>query len=71
MLARESEVRIIDGTTIRFCSGHIPLAEGVDDQGYTSRVVGVTDRIPLFLPLADQEISSPQVATQELKERLL
>ena len=53
-LAGESEVEIGDGTTIRLHPGHILLAEDVDGQGHISRAVGSSDRISLFLPLADQ-----------------
>ena len=53
-LAGESEVEIGDGTTIRLHPGHILLAEDLTGQGHISRAIGSSDRISLFLPLAEQ-----------------
>ena len=52
-LKGESEVELGDGTKIRLYPGHILLAEDLEGQGHISRAVGSTDRISIFLPLAE------------------
>lgn len=52
-LAGESEVELEGGRKIRLGPGNILLAEDTTGQGHISRAVGSTDRISLFIPIAD------------------
>ena len=52
-LAGESEVELEGGRKLRLGPGHILLAEDTTGQGHISRAIGSSERISLFIPLAD------------------
>ena len=52
-LAGESEVELEGGKKLRLGPGHILLAEDTTGQGHISRAIGSSERISLFIPLAD------------------
>ena len=52
-LSGESEVELEGGKKIRLGPGNILLVEDTTGQGHISRAVGTTDRLSLFIPLAD------------------
>jgi len=52
-LAGESEIELEGGRKIRLGPGNILLAEDTNGQGHISRAIGSSERISLFIPLAD------------------
>jgi quercetin dioxygenase-like cupin family protein len=50
-LAGEVEIGLGDGTVHRFGPGHVTLAEDLDGQGHTTRVVGDQPRVTATIPL--------------------
>ena len=52
-LSGESEIELDGGRKIRLGPGHILLAEDTTGQGHISRAVGTSERISLFITLAD------------------
>jgi len=52
-LAGEVEITVSDGEQRRFGPGTILLAEDVTGKGHISRGVGDSDRLSIFVPLAD------------------
>lgn len=52
-LSGEVEITVSDGQTRRFGPGTILLAEDVTGKGHISRGVGNSERVSIFVPLAD------------------
>jgi hypothetical protein len=52
-LAGESEIELEGGRKIRLGPGNILLAEDTTGQGHISRAISSSERISLFIPLAD------------------
>jgi uncharacterized cupin superfamily protein len=52
-LSGEVEITVSDGQTRRFGPGTILLAEDVNGRGHISRGVGDSERLVMFIPLAD------------------
>jgi hypothetical protein len=52
-LAGESEIELEGGRKLRLGPGNILLAEDTTGQGHISRAIGSSERISLFIPLAD------------------
>ena len=54
-LSGEVEITVSDGETRRFGVGTILLAEDVTGKGHISRGVGNSERLSIFVPLADNK----------------
>ena len=54
-LSGEVEITVSDGETRRFGTGTILLAEDVTGKGHISRGVGNSERLSIFVPLADDK----------------
>jgi hypothetical protein len=52
-LSGEVEITVSDGETRRFGAGTILLAEDVTGKGHISRGVGNSERLSIFVPLAE------------------
>jgi len=52
-LSGEVEITVSDGQTRRFGPGTVLLAEDVNGKGHISRGVGDSERLVMFIPLAD------------------
>lgn len=52
-LSGEVEITVSDGETRRFGAGSVLLAEDVAGKGHVSRGVGDSERVVMFVPLAD------------------
>jgi uncharacterized cupin superfamily protein len=54
-LTGEVEITVSDGEKRRFGPGTILLAEDVTGKGHISRGVGDSERLSIFVPLADEQ----------------
>jgi hypothetical protein len=56
-LSGESEIELEGGRKLRLGPGHILLAEDTTGQGHISRAIGSSERLSLFIPLADGAVA--------------